>query len=100
MDLTVEYLLKKYDYVICSISKKYSMDNMRLEWMDLAQECRIRIFNKFDAINNLYKMNKINNLEAFICTLCKNCCYNYLRDIKNQIPEDCISIQDISQEKF
>lgn len=90
MDL--EKILEKYDYVIKAVANRYGGKRYGFEPEDLAQECRVRIIEKIGLVGK----DNIKNLEAFIRTLCNNCCKNYLRDEKRKWGGNIVYLEEIN----
>jgi DNA-directed RNA polymerase specialized sigma24 family protein len=91
MEHSIEYVLEKYNCVIEGVCRRYHSKCYSLDWEDLAQECRIRIYLKWNTIKTLQP----NNMKALIATVCKNCCLNIIRDTIKQSPEDTVSIETL-----
>jgi RNA polymerase sigma factor (sigma-70 family) len=86
-----EQILLKYDVTILNICRKFSHNSDFVDIDDLYQECRVRFYEKWERIKTM----RINNMQSFVTTLCKNHCLNYIRDMRSQRPEDMISIEQL-----
>lgn len=91
MEHNIEDVLQKYDNIIQSVCKRYAEKGGSLDWEDLAQECRIRIYMKWNGIKNL----NAHNMKALIATICKNKCLNVIRDTSRQTPGNVVSIEQL-----
>ncbi len=90
-----EQILKQYNGLIIRICKRYASYNEQVEyqidWEDLYQDCRLRFYEKWPDI----QASNVKNMQSFITVLCRNCCYNAVRDTRIQIPKDLISISNL-----
>jgi DNA-directed RNA polymerase specialized sigma24 family protein len=77
--------MDSFDNLVDPICRQFAKNNIRIEWEDLAQECRVRIFTKWDIIS------KSRNITAVIKQTCRNCCRNAIRDTDRQMPQSVLS---------
>ena len=91
--MKLEEILEKYDYVIVETAKKWAerAKDPFIDWEDLAQECRIQLVEKREQIESV----DVNNWEAFVCTICRNKCINYIRDTKKHKYSDNIPLDNM-----
>jgi len=88
-----EKILKKYNSMILRICRKFSNDDdnnieYKIDCEDLYQAFCLRFYEKWHIIRS----KKIDNMQAFVANMCKNCCINYIRDSRLQMPKDMMSI--------
>lgn len=90
-------LFETYDKLIISIARNYAKRVYILDWEDLYQECKIRIFIKLKENGD----KNIKDMKSYITKLCINCCLNKIRDFThNYVDYDIISLEGRSESDF